>query len=172
MGVDITLFVEHKDENTGEWNCVNLYRKDHQTGNFEMVQPWEGRNSSLFMILSQGDSWGYGYERCIVHDSRELPDDISPQVKKRYEEMKDYCYGAACYDLYELMLINETDRVNIYDDDWEPDEEKGETLEDCPKVNIFEETKFLENIIYCLSAQWIYPYERFGENRVILWFDC
>ena len=168
MGADITLFVEHKNEKTGEWKCVNLYSKNYETGEVEMVQPWNGRNYILFDKLNLDNNWG----KRLVEGERDLPKDLSPEVQEKYQSMKDWCYGASCFDLYELMLINETDRVKVvYEDEWEPNEEEGETWEDCPKANIFEKTGFLREIIHCLEMQGIYPTEKFGENRVIFWFD-
>lgn len=168
MGADITIFVEHKDEKTGEWKCVNPYRKNYKTEEFEMVQPWNGRNYILFDRLNLDNAWG----ESIVTGPRNLPEDLSPEVQEKYQEMKDYCYGFYCFDLYELMLINETDRVKVvYDDGWEPNKEKGETWENCPKVNIFETSGFLKDIIHCLDMQDVYPEENFGKNRIIIWFD-
>ena len=106
MGVDITCFVELRDK--GKWHIapVKVQSKYAEDKNeWYWAQPWTGRDSELFGILSDG------YNN--IDHPRGLPDDVTNEVKverdrffkyENGEKSADYAYNDTYFTLFELYL--------------------------------------------------------------------
>lgn len=118
IGIDISNYVELRDRKTGTWNIapikveVNTYVPsdpdkphicDTCVKKYVFAQPWYGRNSELFRILS-GDC-----DNSIIPGHRGLPHDVTDEVREKHEQFRDdeyedryFCFHETWYTLAEL----------------------------------------------------------------------
>lgn len=92
MGVDIHVFVESYDKQSGKWENECMY--DGKT--YKRIPVYDGRDYGLFGILA-GVRSNYG----SLVESRGVPDDLSDEVSKEWGN-GDCFFGATWYDYCEL----------------------------------------------------------------------
>lgn len=100
MSTDIHSFVSIRDKN-GHWKRVHLYRVDKYKNSLREVEPYNGRNYTMFGVLA-----GVRYEPengCIV-TPRGIKADAATEVYEQWESEKEYCHTAGWFTLAELRL--------------------------------------------------------------------
>lgn len=107
MGVDITCYVELRD-NGGKWHIAPVKRQNKYAENPEKwvwAEPWTGRDSELFSILTDGYN--------SIDSPRGLPYDTSDEVKAERDKFREFedgqvsyegAYDDTYYTLFELEL--------------------------------------------------------------------
>lgn len=88
MGVDISVFIEKRDKDTGKWNVLG----------FDDIV-YDGRDYGLFGILANVRN-----NSGALQPPRGLPDDVSDTLKKQYDTF-DY-FSSTYYDFCELELAS------------------------------------------------------------------
>ena len=100
MGVDINVFIEKRDKDTGKWSVLST--------DYDAV--YEGRNYGLFGLLA-----GVRSTSGMLQPVRGLPEDVSDELRKLYDEYDYFPYdsrdeygyfSATYYDFCELELAS------------------------------------------------------------------
>ena len=100
MEVDINLFIEKRDKDTGKWHALSTY--------YDAV--YEGRDYGLFGLLA-----GVRSTSGMLQPVRGLPEDVSDELRKLYNEYDYFPYesrdeygyfSATYYDFCELELAS------------------------------------------------------------------
>lgn len=196
MGTDITVCIEKKNKETGQWEDLHLYYK--KNGEFEKCLIYPGRCHSLFSLLSNvgtGFYWPYVNQGYLV-DPRGIPSDASDYTKECYGN-GEYFFGATWYDYQELStyahLLNEANNMmnkkNARIKELEKEVKKLDTeikrsLYGCNVDDDWEECEYLdeeENVVDYLNGfmtcinnvlEGCCVYNpSMGEVRIIMWFD-
>lgn len=195
MGIDITVHLERRNKDTGNWESLRLYTKESD-GKFKPCSIYNYRNSELFALLADvGASFVFPVINtgCLT-TPRGLPDDISPEVKEAYGDGEWY-FNATWYDFceleaYEHMLKDATKELKRKDDkikglekqikrmtSFLPHDDEGNLIDDDDGYLDEDEypvsyclTGFVESIRAVLEAYKIF-YPSPNEVRVIMWFD-
>lgn len=138
MGADIHLYVEHYNKESKRWDSLSLYKKSSED-KFSPVDIYDGRDYELFGLLA-------GVRSMIAPFvlPRGVPDDMSCEVSKAYEDGQ-YYHTPTWYDWCELQTYE-----RIFD---------NERLDG-----------FMNDIEKVLNAYDIY-YPKPGDIRIVMWFD-
>lgn len=161
MGADIHVFVQAKNEKTGnEWKTLQLYTQNLETGAFEKAYTvLETRNYDLFSFLA-------GVRGCYepIDYPRGWPKDITPDVRDYMYYKNDdadeddvgeeWLHSYTWYDYLELKLFARTPEAIVKDD----------------FKNYNPVQNFVDGIDTILDAYWIWNVKP-GEVRVLIAFD-
>lgn len=168
MGTDIHVMVERYNRKENKWENVSIYTKS-SNGEFKVVDIYIGRNYHLFGMLAGVRG---SYDETLV-GLRGLPDDISDDVKKYWDDYSDCWHSATWYDYCELRAYEDTmkkldkcmkELVLLRSEDSECDDLDDDISGyDC--LN-----DFMNSIRFVMDAYKIW-YPCPGEVRVIVWFD-
>lgn len=156
MGVDIHCFVECKDKETGKWFLANPAFPNSKWGT-DGWNPSDGafnyRNYDLFSILA-----GVRGPYRPMNDPCGVPNDMSDELQKIYDDDKDWCFGFTWYDLKDMRALYEEQEDKW---GWEPDEDNP----------LHALANFMSIVEYIVDMNGVFGYNT-GEARVIMWFDC
>lgn len=89
MGVDISMFIEKRDKDTGKWSALST--------DYDAI--YEGRDYGLFGLLA-----GVRSTSGMLQPVRGLPENVSDELRKLHDEY-DY-FSATYYDFCELELAS------------------------------------------------------------------
>ena len=175
MGADIHVYVEHRNETNGQWECKRLYTKFDDK--FTPVDVYEGRDYELFGLLGNVRGW-----TGPLVSLRGLPDDISKEVSDEYgdgdgyhsETWYDFCeLEAYAYmfsqlkeavverDMYKKIAERNSDDKLIHDDY----HDKSEVVNLSNSLSGF--VNCISNVLDAYGIWYPKPYE----VRVVMWFD-
>lgn len=149
MGTDIHGYLEVRDEKTGYWERVNLYRIS-KCGHRRLrnVEPWPYRNYLMFGILA-------GLRVMDVEPilpPRGIPDICSDEIREEYEAAESWgIHTPSYYTLNELELAAR--------DKKRYDKDERRLIK-----------ALISNIEFMLDASWTFTDS--GDNvRFVFWFD-
>ena len=156
MGADNCVFTERKNKETGKWENIDLYRKTDDS--FKLTSCFTNRDYELFALLAgvRGNVEPMVYPRGV-------PEDLSPEVQKIWDEGKDEFHSATWYDFVELSLREKAGEGKIPDYFSDDCDDENPPMRDAlaPLVNAVDQI---------LDMNWIF-YPKPGEVRIVMWFD-
>lgn len=101
IGTDIHGFVSVRDKNSGKWRQIHLYRVDKYRNALREIEPYNGRNYTLFGVLA---GIRYMPEGGPIVDPRGIKIDAAPDVYDTWETEKEWGHTAGWLTLAELRL--------------------------------------------------------------------
>lgn len=168
MGVDINVFIESYDKQSGKWEeecwCDCNYKK---------LPVYDRRDYGLFGILA-----GVRSDSGSLVEPRGIPDDLSDSVKEEWGDGK-CSFGATWYDYCELdayvySLSNSAKIIKLLmNEDYVEVNFCGVDFADDIRYNL-KQIESLEYFMRCINDV-ICGYDDViipGDVRIVMWFDC
>lgn len=185
MGTDIHTYVEKRNKDTGKWQYSPLFLYNHDPDlSYIFIAPYCWRSYPLFGILADVR---YSFEHSPISEPKGIPNDLSAEIQRIYDENSDYIHTPSYYTLKELSnyyykhkkTINSSDiHYMITNVDGEPIPINGMTAYLTPCLFDPEEEDFqhgleaLRTIIAYMSFIQDTDYNLTGDDiRLIFWFD-
>ena len=151
MGKDIHVYLIRKHPEENQWKEVILYEKDGEE--FKQIPPFVSRDYFLFSYLEKN-------EDIEVPVSPLFPEFLPDELKKVYNNEKEWCFGFSEMNLADLQIYL-LEKPTILDDDGYDSKAR---VDNPLKI-------FLEDLKNYIKIKEWYPLP-LSCYKVVFWFDC